>query len=63
MENNTYGIKQNTHLAQLMNEAKLIIWDEAPMTQRFGYEALNRMLRDIHACKQEINMTKLFGAL
>ncbi|GKD16833.1 helicase [Tanacetum coccineum] len=34
MENSTYGIKQNTHLAELLKEVKLIIWDEAPMTRR-----------------------------
>ncbi|GJS80299.1 DNA helicase PIF1, ATP-dependent [Tanacetum coccineum] len=34
VENNTYGIKQNTHLAELMQQVKLVIWDEAPMTRR-----------------------------
>ncbi|GJV28585.1 DNA helicase PIF1, ATP-dependent [Tanacetum coccineum] len=32
VENNTCGIKQNTHLAELMQQLKLIIWDETPMT-------------------------------
>ncbi|GKD19375.1 ATP-dependent DNA helicase PIF1-like protein [Tanacetum coccineum] len=32
MENITCKIKQNTHLAELLQEVKLIIWDEAPMT-------------------------------
>ncbi|GKB15347.1 ATP-dependent DNA helicase PIF1-like protein [Tanacetum coccineum] len=47
MEKNTCGIKQNTHLAELMQEVKLIIWDEAPMTQRYAFEALDKTLRDI----------------
>ncbi|GJY10519.1 uncharacterized protein Tco_0378704 [Tanacetum coccineum] len=34
MENSTCGIKQNTHLAELMQQVQLIIWDEAPMTQK-----------------------------
>ncbi|XP_071695348.1 uncharacterized protein [Rutidosis leptorrhynchoides] len=34
MENSTCGIKQKTHLAALIQEVRLIIWDEAPMTQR-----------------------------
>ncbi|GJV04341.1 ATP-dependent DNA helicase PIF1-like protein, partial [Tanacetum coccineum] len=47
MENNTCGIKQNTHLAKLMQEVQLIIWDEAPMTQRYAFEALDKTLRDM----------------
>ncbi|GKA34349.1 helicase [Tanacetum coccineum] len=46
MENSTYGIKQNTHLAELMQQVQLIIWDEAPMTQKFAFEALDKTLRD-----------------
>nr|GEU62216.1 hypothetical protein [Tanacetum cinerariifolium] len=34
VENNTCGIKQNTHLAELLQQLKLVIWDEAPMTRR-----------------------------
>ncbi|GJT26776.1 ATP-dependent DNA helicase PIF1-like protein [Tanacetum coccineum] len=41
MENSTCGIKQNTQLAELMQEVQLIIWDEAPMTQRYAFEALD----------------------
>ncbi|GJR59128.1 ATP-dependent DNA helicase PIF1-like protein [Tanacetum coccineum] len=47
LENSTCGIKQNTHLAELMQEVKLIIWDEAPMTQKYAFEALDKTLRDI----------------
>ncbi|GKB71257.1 ATP-dependent DNA helicase PIF1-like protein, partial [Tanacetum coccineum] len=47
LENSTYGIKHNTHLAELMQEVQLIIWDEAPMTQKYAFEALDKTLRDI----------------
>ncbi|GKC75225.1 ATP-dependent DNA helicase PIF1-like protein, partial [Tanacetum coccineum] len=47
LENNTCGIKYNTHLAELMQEVQLIIWDEAPMTQKYVFEALDKTLRDI----------------
>ncbi|GJU47753.1 ATP-dependent DNA helicase PIF1-like protein [Tanacetum coccineum] len=47
MENSTCGIKQNTQLAELIQEVQLIIWDEAPMTQRYAFEALDITLRDI----------------
>ncbi|GKC93757.1 ATP-dependent DNA helicase PIF1-like protein, partial [Tanacetum coccineum] len=38
MENITCGIKQNTHLAELLQEVQLVIWDEGPMTQRYAFE-------------------------
>ncbi|XP_076951991.1 uncharacterized protein LOC143625576 [Bidens hawaiensis] len=43
----TCNIKKNTQLAQLMNETTLIIWDEAPMSDKKCFETLNRSLRDI----------------
>ncbi|GJU07765.1 ATP-dependent DNA helicase PIF1-like protein [Tanacetum coccineum] len=42
MENNTCGIKQGTHLAELMQHVRLIIWDEASMTQRYAFETLDK---------------------
>ncbi|GJR98805.1 DNA helicase PIF1, ATP-dependent [Tanacetum coccineum] len=47
LENSTCGLKKNTHLAKLMQEVHLIIWDEAPMTQKYAFEALDKILRDI----------------
>ncbi|GKA47231.1 ATP-dependent DNA helicase PIF1-like protein [Tanacetum coccineum] len=41
IENNMCGIKQNKQLAELMQEVQLIIWDEAPRTQRYAFEALD----------------------
>ncbi|GJZ10655.1 putative PIF1 DNA helicase/replication protein A1-like protein [Tanacetum coccineum] len=47
VENSTCGIKQNTHLAELLQQVQLIIWDEAPMTQKYAFEALGKTLPDI----------------
>nr|GEU84700.1 hypothetical protein [Tanacetum cinerariifolium] len=44
-DNSTCGIKQNTHLAELMQQVQLIIWDVAPMTQKYAFEALDKTLR------------------
>ncbi|XP_071704160.1 uncharacterized protein [Rutidosis leptorrhynchoides] len=63
MENSTCGIKQNTHLVALMQEVRLIIWDEAPMTQRFAFEALDKTLKDILGAKDDENRLKLFGGM
>lgn len=49
-------IKKNTHLSQLLLETKLIIWDEAPMSDRRCFESLDKTLRDITN-----NADQLFG--
>ncbi|XP_076905770.1 uncharacterized protein LOC143561633 [Bidens hawaiensis] len=40
-------IKPNSDLACLLKETSLIIWDEAPMVHKHGFEALDRSLKDI----------------
>ncbi|XP_074345441.1 uncharacterized protein LOC141684401 isoform X3 [Apium graveolens] len=42
-------IKQNTFLAELICSTSLVIWDEAPMTHRFVFEAVDRTFRDIRS--------------
>ncbi|XP_071740766.1 uncharacterized protein [Rutidosis leptorrhynchoides] len=49
--------------SELMQQVRLIIWDEAPMTQRFGFEALDKTLKDILGAKNEVNRGKLFGEM
>ncbi|KAL8095120.1 hypothetical protein AgCh_036541 [Apium graveolens] len=51
-EVSTCEIKKNTHLAELICKVSLVIWDEAPMTHRFVFEAVDRSFRDI---RQTIN--------
>ncbi|KAL8161844.1 hypothetical protein V2J09_013333 [Rumex salicifolius] len=55
MENSTCGITQNTKLVKLIHRVSLIIWDEAPMTQRHAFEALNKTLQDIQGILDESN--------
>ncbi|XP_074291042.1 uncharacterized protein LOC141617796 [Silene latifolia] len=40
-------IKPGSDLAELLIRAKLIIWDEAPMTYRHYFEALDKSLKDV----------------
>ncbi|GKD84767.1 DNA helicase PIF1, ATP-dependent [Tanacetum coccineum] len=63
VENSTCGIKQNTHLAELLQEVQLIIWDEAPMTQKYAFEALDKTLRDILGYKNKDKKNKIFGGV
>ncbi|GKB66773.1 ATP-dependent DNA helicase PIF1-like protein, partial [Tanacetum coccineum] len=63
VENSTCGIKQNTHLAELLQQVELIIWDEAPMTQKYAFEALDRTLRDILGYKNPCKRSVIFGGV
>ncbi|KAM0848721.1 hypothetical protein ACQ4PT_054208 [Festuca glaucescens] len=45
--NSFCDIKRGTNLAKLLKETCLIIWDEALMTSRKCFEALDRTLRDV----------------
>lgn len=57
------AIKKNTHLAHLIQQTSLIIWDEAPVNHRHCFEALDRTLRDIQASKDSVLATKQFGGI
>src|ERR1044072_4133801 len=46
-ESSTCNIKQGSHKAELLEQTSLIIWDEAPMLNKFCFEALDRTLNDI----------------
>ncbi|XP_020876690.1 ATP-dependent DNA helicase PIF1-like [Arabidopsis lyrata subsp. lyrata] len=54
-ETSTCTITPDSDIAALLEEAKLIIWDEAPMMHKHCFEALDRSLKDI------LNPTKPFG--
>lgn len=57
------GIKHGTDIAELMHQTDLIIWDEAPMTHRHAFEAVDRCLRDIMAAVDLQNARKPFGGI
>ncbi|KAK1414443.1 hypothetical protein QVD17_30187 [Tagetes erecta] len=46
-EDSICNIMPGSDLANLLNKSSLIIWDEAPMVHRHGFEALDRTLKDI----------------
>lgn len=49
-EDSTFNIYQNSPLAKLFQIARLIIWDEASMTQTLCFKAFDRILRDLMKC-------------
>ncbi|XP_059311363.1 ATP-dependent DNA helicase PIF1-like [Lycium ferocissimum] len=59
----TCEIRQGSQLAELLLKTSLIIWDEAPMANKFCFEALDRTLRDILRVKYENSSDKPFGGL
>ncbi|XP_074306204.1 uncharacterized protein LOC141641444 [Silene latifolia] len=60
-ENSTCNISQKSQLAELIRMASLIIWDEAPMDNRFAFEALDRTLRDVMAFQDPQAEWRIFG--
>ncbi|KAF1882255.1 hypothetical protein Lal_00038901 [Lupinus albus] len=56
-ENSTCNIHQGSELAELLKQKKLIIWDEAPMTHKYCFEALDKTLTDIMSFRGKGNST------
>ncbi|XP_074267073.1 uncharacterized protein LOC141590375 [Silene latifolia] len=54
-------LKPGSDLAELLIRAKLIIWDEAPMTHKHGFEAVDRSLKDVMRVVDPRNATLPFG--
>jgi hypothetical protein len=46
-ETSTCIVHAQKELADLLRAAHLIVWDEAPMLHKHGFEAVNRTLQDI----------------
>ncbi|XP_022040220.1 uncharacterized protein LOC110942764 [Helianthus annuus] len=57
-EQSTCYIKKNTQLADLLKQTSIVIWDEAPMSDRRCFECLDRSLKDVLG-----NDTDLFGGM
>ncbi|XP_062089334.1 uncharacterized protein LOC133795888 [Humulus lupulus] len=62
-EESTCEIRHGTQLAALLMKTSLIIWDEAPMANKFCFEDLDKTLRDILKTRYENSTTKPFGGL
>ncbi|XP_072074046.1 uncharacterized protein [Arachis hypogaea] len=60
-EFSTCNIRQGRVLAGLLIKTKLIIWDEAPMVNRFCIEALDRTMRDILRFKNPNSLHQPFS--
>jgi ATP-dependent DNA helicase PIF1 len=54
-------ISKKSKKAQLLIMASLIIWDEAPMINKFAFEAFERTLQDIMSLVDPKNSSRLFG--
>ncbi|XP_074377793.1 uncharacterized protein LOC141719321 [Apium graveolens] len=59
----TCEIKHGTQLDKLLQKTSLIIWDEAPMTHKYRFEALDKTLRDLLSTRYDNSRSKPFGRL
>ncbi|KAD2805097.1 hypothetical protein E3N88_38474 [Mikania micrantha] len=60
-EDSICSMKPNTDDADLLKQTALIIWDEAPMVHKHGFEALDRTLKDILNAYGDSNSKLPFG--
>ncbi|CAB4416163.1 unnamed protein product [Rhizophagus irregularis] len=60
-EDSTCSVTHGSDLASLLKVARLIIWDEAPMTHRYAFEAVDRTLRDLMKTVDHLLEEKPFG--
>jgi ATP-dependent DNA helicase PIF1 len=59
LENSTCNIDGESDHSELLRQAKLIIWDEAPMCHKFCFETLDRTLKDV--VNEKSNSRQIFG--
>ncbi|KAH7533321.1 hypothetical protein FEM48_Zijuj04G0118400 [Ziziphus jujuba var. spinosa] len=58
-EDSTCNVKQGSPFAELIVKTELIIWDEAPMMNRYCFEALDRTMRDILRFSNPLSLSNL----
>ncbi|GJT04176.1 putative PIF1 DNA helicase/replication protein A1-like protein [Tanacetum coccineum] len=61
VEDSLCTITVDSDLADLIRQAKLTIWDEAPMVHRHCFDAFDRTLRDIATGTHNNSTDKVFG--
>ncbi|KAJ0513582.1 putative DNA helicase [Helianthus annuus] len=60
-EDSVCHIKPNSDESALLKKTSLIIWDEAPMVHRHGFEAFDKTLKDILSSDDSSNGQQPFG--
>ncbi|XP_022041030.1 uncharacterized protein LOC110943601 [Helianthus annuus] len=60
-EDSVCHIKPDDDVAKLLQQTKLIIWDEAPMVHKHAFEALDRTMHDIFNISNSSRFDVLFG--
>jgi len=46
-ENSVAGLKQSSYMFQVIQQTKVIIWDEVPMQHKYDIDAVDQCLRDL----------------
>ncbi|CAA0808022.1 Unknown protein [Striga hermonthica] len=60
-EGSTCSIDQDSPLVELIIRCRLIIWDEAPMMNKYCFEAVNKTLKSVMQYVHPSNAFKSFG--
>jgi len=46
-EDSVAGLKQNSHMFPVIQQTKVIIWDEVPIQHKYNIDAVDQCLRDL----------------
>jgi len=46
-ENSVAGLKWSSYMFQVIQQTKVIIWDEVPMQHKYDIDAVDQCLRDL----------------
>lgn len=57
------NIKHGSDIAELIKKTSLVIWDEAPMQYRYGFECVDRSFRDLMSAVDPKRTNLPFGGI
>lgn len=60
-EGSTCSVSHGSDLALLLQQTRFIVWDEAPMTHKYAFEALDRILKDLMKAIDQSLESEPFG--
>jgi len=60
-EDSVCSVSHRSPIAHLLIQAKIVVWDEAPMTHRHIFEAVDRTLKDLMKTVDPANEHRPFG--
>jgi len=58
-EDSVAGLKRNSYMFPVLQQTKVIIWDEVPMQHKYDIDAVNQCLRDLLEVSNHLHLIAL----